>query len=305
VASTFYDLVRVYTATTGTGAITLGSAVPGFLTFAGAGVPNGATVTYGIVEGNNREVGTGVYSSGMLTLTRSVAKSTNSNNPISLAGSAQVFLTLSAEDLAAIAASIVTASRPWYWSPPPASKFSTTIGAVAPTLTDDASVGLIFNPGTAVTGDVSRAVLCSLPAAGTDFTVAAHLNIAGLNASYCGTGLCLYDSISANRIIHFKREFQNSNIVTNVGYFNLPTGYSSSAIYFNTIGDPPSWFKISRTSTTLTFSLSWDGKLWITFGTASETAWLAHAPTHVGLGAWYNTAYLQVGSSCDYWYQTW
>lgn len=93
-----YNLARMTTATTGTGTITLGSAVTGWLSFAGSGVANGETVTYAIVEGNNREVGRGVYTSAGTTLTRSVLTSTNSNAPISLTGSAQVFITAAAED---------------------------------------------------------------------------------------------------------------------------------------------------------------------------------------------------------------
>lgn len=91
------------TSTVGTGTITLVSAVTGYLTFAQAGVADGATVSYGIVDGNNREVGTGTYTSAGTTLSRSVVSSTNSNNAISLTGNAQVFLTPNNADLAALA----------------------------------------------------------------------------------------------------------------------------------------------------------------------------------------------------------
>jgi hypothetical protein len=45
-----YNLARMTTPTTGTGTITLGSAV---LTFASAGVQNGETVSYGIADGRH------------------------------------------------------------------------------------------------------------------------------------------------------------------------------------------------------------------------------------------------------------
>ncbi len=90
-----YNLARMTTATTGTGTITLGSAETGYLSFAAAGVSDGETVTYGIVDGNNREVGRGVYTSSGTTLTRSVVTSTNSNNAINLSGAAVVFITAS------------------------------------------------------------------------------------------------------------------------------------------------------------------------------------------------------------------
>ena len=88
-----YNLARMTTATAGTGAITLGSAVSGYLTFAAAGVSNGETVTYGIKDGSGSEIGEGVYTASGTTLTRSGIKSTNSDSAISLSGSAEVFIT--------------------------------------------------------------------------------------------------------------------------------------------------------------------------------------------------------------------
>jgi hypothetical protein len=97
-----YNLARMTTATTGTGTITLGSAVSSYLSFASSGVQNGDTVTYAIVDGSNREIGRGVYTSSGTTLTRTVLTSTNSNNAISLSGSAEVFITAAAQDFDAI-----------------------------------------------------------------------------------------------------------------------------------------------------------------------------------------------------------
>lgn len=95
-----YNLARMTTATTGTGTITLGSAVGSYLTFAQAGASNGETVTYAITDGANREIGRGVYTSSGTTLTRTVLKSTNNNAAISLSGTAEVMITAAAEDFA-------------------------------------------------------------------------------------------------------------------------------------------------------------------------------------------------------------
>lgn len=92
------NLVRMTTATTGTGTVTLGAAVSGFKAFP-AGL-NGLTVTYAIQDGSNSEIGRGVYTHSGTTLTRAVIlASTNSDNAINLSGSAQVFISPAAEDL--------------------------------------------------------------------------------------------------------------------------------------------------------------------------------------------------------------
>lgn len=92
-----FSLARMTTATVGTGTITLGAAATVnsvlYLSFAAAGVSDGDIVAYGIQDSNNSEYGYGTYTSAGTTLTRTVIRSTNSNNAISLSGSAQVFIT--------------------------------------------------------------------------------------------------------------------------------------------------------------------------------------------------------------------
>lgn len=97
-----YNLAAMTTATTGTGTITLGSAatVNGvlYLSFAAAGVSDAEVVMYSIADTNNSEVGYGTYTSAGTTLTRNVLRSTNSNNAISLSGSAIVRISALAEN---------------------------------------------------------------------------------------------------------------------------------------------------------------------------------------------------------------
>ena len=91
---------KMTTATTGTGTITLGSAVDGFQTFTAAGVVNGDTVRYCIEDGtSNFELGSGVFTASGTTLTRVVSESSNSGNAINLSGDAIVFITAIAADL--------------------------------------------------------------------------------------------------------------------------------------------------------------------------------------------------------------
>lgn len=94
-----YNLAKMTTATTGTGTITLGSAVTGYLSFATAGVQDGEVVAYAIRDGANSESGYGTYTSAGTTLTRTVTTSTNSNNAINLSGSAEIAITPRKEDI--------------------------------------------------------------------------------------------------------------------------------------------------------------------------------------------------------------
>lgn len=102
--SKLFNRVKVTTATTGTGTITLGSAATGYQTFASAGVANGDTVSYVIEDDNgNVEFGTGTYTSSGTTLSRTVTQScisgTWGTTAITLSGTANVFLTALAADL--------------------------------------------------------------------------------------------------------------------------------------------------------------------------------------------------------------
>ena len=96
---------KVSTSTTGTGTVTLGSAVAGFQTFADAGVSNGETVRYVIEDGNNWEIGYGLYTHSGTTLTRVVSESSNSDNALTLSGNASVFIAAVADDLNKVTAS--------------------------------------------------------------------------------------------------------------------------------------------------------------------------------------------------------
>ena len=90
---------KMTTATTGTGAITLGSAVDGYQTFAAAGVADGDVVRYVIEDGDNWEIGTGTYTASGTSLSRTVLESSNADAEISLTGEATVFVGAAAEDV--------------------------------------------------------------------------------------------------------------------------------------------------------------------------------------------------------------
>lgn len=96
---TLVNRAKIATSTTGTGTITLGSAVDGYQTFADAGVTDGQTVRYVIEDGSNWEIGTGTYTASGTTLSRTVSESSNADAAINLSGSATVFITAAAADI--------------------------------------------------------------------------------------------------------------------------------------------------------------------------------------------------------------
>lgn len=95
---------KMTTATTGTGTITLGSAVSGFQSFASAGAANGEALRYVIEDGSNWEIGVGIYTSAGTTLSRSLLSS-STGSLLSLTGSATVYVSPVDDDF----------SGPEYW----------------------------------------------------------------------------------------------------------------------------------------------------------------------------------------------
>jgi hypothetical protein len=96
-----HNIAKMYTATTGTGTLTLTTAARGCNTFALAGVVDGEKVTYTIRDGADSEVGRGTYTASGTTLSRdAVLSSTNAGAKIDCTGSGTlVAVTWAAEDL--------------------------------------------------------------------------------------------------------------------------------------------------------------------------------------------------------------
>lgn len=185
---TLVNRAKMTTATTGTGTITLGSAIDGFQSFAAAGVSNGQTVRYTIEDGSNWEIGTGVYTASGTTLTRVVSESSNAGSAISLTGNATVFVTATNLDF-----------------------IEKPVGTVTGNATLDLSTGTVFEYTPTTVS--STFVFSNPPASGTaqeftlkltgadiqevpDFTNINLVTASGLTTPYfrkAGAGVFLYD----------------------------------------------------------------------------------------------------------------
>lgn len=157
-----YNRARMTVTSTGTGTLTLGSAVTGYQTFASAGVANGDVVSYAIEDGVNWEIGTGTYSSTGTTLSRSPSASSSAGAAITVTTNAQVYIT-------ALTADIVNASSG-------AATGLTVTGAketkTAPsistnTLTLDCSAGNVF--AVSLNSNITTLSFTNVPASGTAY----------------------------------------------------------------------------------------------------------------------------------------
>jgi hypothetical protein len=99
-----FDLVKVNTATTGTGTITFGSVFsPEFFTPSEVGAVDGDKVRYVLIDGTDIELGEGTIGGSVTTMTRTVVKSriggAAGTSKINLSGTAYVAFTAAAADI--------------------------------------------------------------------------------------------------------------------------------------------------------------------------------------------------------------
>lgn len=160
---------KMTTATTGTGTITLGSAVDGFQTFASAGVVNSDVVRYVVEDGSAWEIGTGTYTSTGTTLSRTLTQS-STGSLLNLSGAAVVYVTAASNDLQELVTFAETFVLP------------TVDGTNGQILTTNGSGTLTFSsPGASLLGDTDSASPYE-----TSLGFEAGANTTGVNNTFVG-----------------------------------------------------------------------------------------------------------------------
>jgi hypothetical protein len=160
---------KMTTATTGTGTITLGSAVDGYQTFANAGVANADVVRYVIEDGDAWEIGLGTYTASGTTLTRGSIES-STGTALNLTGNAVVFVSAAAGDLQELVDFADNFTLP------------TADGTTGQVLTTNGSGVLTFtSPGASLAGQTDSASPFE-----TSLGFEAGLNTTGVNNTFVG-----------------------------------------------------------------------------------------------------------------------
>jgi len=202
---------KMSTSTTGTGTITLGSAISGYQSFDAAGITNSQIVRYAIEDGTAFEIGSGTYTSSGTTLTRSVTESSNSDSAITLTGNAEVFITASAADIFVNdGASTLTTTGVITGG---------TVEATSDTAAgDNAAMGYTSAEGLILTGqgstnditiknDADTAVI-SIPTGGTNVDFAGSIDVANVGIS---TGVIDLKNSGSQSVVKFYCESSNAH----------------------------------------------------------------------------------------------
>lgn len=181
-ASTLVDLVKITAKNTGTGAITLGSAVEGYRGI--EALTNAQVYSYAIQQNGAWEVGRGTYLASGTQLSRSVLYSSNGGTPINMQPGAQISFVVLAEDLGVVslAAQVQTSSDAV------ASALATVLAAQTDVAAKQTATTASANLAASSAGALSvlNSVPSALPYEVTNITGGIGTGTGGTNGTYAG-----------------------------------------------------------------------------------------------------------------------
>jgi len=273
------DRVQVTTSTTGTGTLTLGSAVTGFQDFTVIG--DGNTTYYTITNSTAWEVGVGTYTSSGTTLARTTILSNSNGNtsPITLSGDSNVFVTYpavaasdAATELRPIGATVASNAITVTLGISTVAFRSTTLtsGALA-VLQNAATLSLVIaatDSFGAVTADgVRRIVILAINNAGT-IELAASSLAGGVNLDETGV---ITTATAATTLTAIKAAAVRTGVAYRiVGFIDVPfttsVGWGSLAVVqpiggqalaaMSSLGYGQTWQVVTRTSGVTYYNLT-------------------------------------------------
>lgn len=270
--------VKANTATTGTGTVTVGSAVTPYQTWSAGGAVAGNYYDYLIEDGASWEIGVGLYNGTTIT------RPGPGTDPW-FASSSGALLNLSGSATIACVANKTTLIQGLFM-PPPASTFTLESGdATQLVLADDADVGLTVDGNTLVTGPVHRIAYRTLTTPSGDWKMIARM-VGHVNAqNYRGFGLYAHDSVGG-RLIGINSEFSDQPAVIRCEHYAALNGANTDFLAAQASRSFHDWVKLEKSGTNITYSTSSDGKVWNDWATESATVWMANNPNRVGIGVW-------------------
>lgn len=183
----------------------------------------------------------------------------------------------------------------WSFHPPAAGIFSYAgWDANAPTLTNDADVGLIVNWVVPVGGDRERTMTVPLTNKTLSWQLVVGLRRFAPATNWTFGGIALYDSI-ANRTESLSAQVFNSGFYahtarTRAAFTGAGTDFGSLAQQNFATGEEL-WFRVTFDSVanTLSYEISPDGKRWkVLAAPRTSTTWLTNRADRVGISVVYN-----------------